>query len=546
MLNAVLILALASASLVDTVKSGDRAAAFALIAQRADVNAAEPDGTTPLHWAVHHGDLEVAQRLIRAGAKVNVKNDYGSTPMSEAAMLGRVDLLEALLKAGADVESPNADGQTALMIVARTSRVDAARLLLKYGAKVNAVEQWRGQTALMWAVAQKQPAMAAELVKAGADVNARSTVNNWERQVTAEPRAIYRPAGGLTPLLYAAREGCVECARTLVDAGADVNLADPENISPLLMAVINGQWDTAQYLIKKGANPNKWDFWGRAPLYAAVDLNTIPRGGRPDWPSLDEATPLQVIAMLLDAGANPNAQLKLTPPLRNIGNDRGLDLMLTTGATPLLRAAKALDAAAIAALLARGADITLANSRGITHHGSSGTRFGRRRHAGFLPERGHRAAIDRIVEAADQGRRRHQLERPARADAAARGRALGLERRRAVPRRERRRSQRQGQSRQYARGLRAGQGRRQQPRRRAHRRARRHRGAAQKTGGVSNKLNLPRAAVVTQAMATGGPRQVARRNGVPETEITRETGGAVGSRGEPAVWLGACDGGANR
>jgi len=366
MLNAVLILALASASLVDTVKSGDRAAAFALIAQRADVNAAEPDGTTPLHWAVHHGDLEVAQRLIRAGAKVNVKNDYGSTPMSEAAMLGRVDLLEALLKAGADVESPNADGQTALMIVARTSRVDAARLLLKYGAKVNAVEQWRGQTALMWAVAQKQPAMAAELVKAGADVNARSTVNNWERQVTAEPRAIYRPAGGLTPLLYAAREGCVECARTLVDAGADVNLADPENISPLLMAVINGQWDTAQYLIKKGANPNKWDFWGRAPLYAAVDLNTIPRGGRPDWPSLDEATPLQVIAMLLDAGANPNAQLKLTPPLRNIGNDRGLDLMLTTGATPLLRAAKALDAAAIAALLARGADITLANSRGIT------------------------------------------------------------------------------------------------------------------------------------------------------------------------------------
>jgi uncharacterized protein len=286
--------------------------------------------------------------------------------MSEAAVLGRADLLEALLKAGADVESPNADGQTALMVVARTSRVDAARLLLKYGAKVNAVEQWRGQTALMWAVAQKQPAMVAELVKAGADVNARSTVNNWERQVTAEPRAIYRPAGGLTPLLYAAREGCAECARLLVDAGADPNLADPENISPLLMAVINTQWDTAQYLIKKGANPNKWDFWGRAPLYAAVDLNTMPRGGRPDWPSLDETTSLQVVEMLLDAGANPNAQLKLAPPFRNIGNDRGLDGMLTTGATPLLRAAKALDSLAIAVLLSRGADITLTNSRGIT------------------------------------------------------------------------------------------------------------------------------------------------------------------------------------
>ena len=367
MLSSFVILVLAAvAPLVDAVKSGDRAAAIALISQRADVNAAETDGTTPLHWAVHHGDLELTQRLIRAGAKVNVKNDYGSTPMSEAAVLGRADLIEALLKAGADVESPNADGQTALMVVARTGRVDAARVLLTYGAKVNTVEQWRGQTALMWAVAQKQPAMVAELVKAGADVNARSTVNNWDRQVTAEPRAIYRPAGGLTPLLYATREGCVECARLLVEAGADLNLADPENISPLLMAVINGQWDTAQYLIKKGANPNKWDFWGRAPLYAAVDLNTIPRGGRPDWPSLDETTPLQVIEMLLDAGANPNAQLKLAPPFRNIGNDRGLDGMLTTGATPLLRAAKALDAPAIAALLAKGADISLANSRGMT------------------------------------------------------------------------------------------------------------------------------------------------------------------------------------
>jgi len=330
-----------------------------------DVNAPEADGTTALHWAVQRNDVELVTRLIRAGARVNAKNDYGSTPMSEAAIVASAPLLEALIEAGADVESANADGQTALMVVARTSQVEAARLLIRRGANVNAAEQWRGQTALMWAVAQGQPAMVKELVAHGAEVNARSTVNNWQRQVTAEPRAIYRPAGGLTPLLYAAREGCVECARILADGGADLNLADPEGIGPLLMAVINTHFDLAAYLIGKGANPNQWDLWGRAPLYAAVDVNTIPRGGRPDRPSLDETSSLRIIEMLLEAGANPNARLRLAPPFRNIGNDRGLDGMLTTGATPLLRAAKALDAPAIRLLLAGGADLTLANNRGM-------------------------------------------------------------------------------------------------------------------------------------------------------------------------------------
>jgi ankyrin repeat protein len=367
MLSTVLVVLLAAAApLVDAVKSGNRSAALALLDQRVDVNSPEPDGTTALHWAVHQNDLDLADRLIRAGANINAKNDYGATPMSEAALVGNGTLIEKLLKAGADVESPNADGQTALMIVARAGHLEAARILLRHGAKVNAVEHWRGQTALMWAAAQSQPAMVKELIAHGADVNARSTVNNWQRQVTAEPRAVYRPAGGWTPLLYAAREGCVECARTLVEAGADLNLADPEGISPLLMAVINTRFDLAGSLIKLGADPNKWDLWGRTPLYAAVDLNTIPRGGRPDRPSLDETTSLQIVEMLLDAGANPNAQLKLAPPFRNIGNDRGLDGMLTTGATPLLRAAKALDAAAIRVLLAKGADLKLANTRAMT------------------------------------------------------------------------------------------------------------------------------------------------------------------------------------
>jgi len=327
---------------------------------------AEPDGTTALHWAVHNNDKPLVERLLKAGANVNARNDYGATPLAEAAVLADPVLLERLLKAGADVESANDDGQTALMLVARNGNVAAAKLLLRYRANVNAREKWRQQTALMWAAAQAQPEMVRFLVSKGADVNARSLVNDWERQVTAEPRSQARPAGGLTPLLYAARRGCAPCARALVKGGADVNLADPYGVTPLLMAAQNFSFDTATYLLSKGANPNRWDSAGRAPLYAAVDLNTIPFGGRADRPSLDDTTSLDLIRQLLAAGANPNLQLKLMPPYRSLRDDRGADGLLAIGATPLLRAAKAADIPVIKLLLAAGAKVDLPNVNGIT------------------------------------------------------------------------------------------------------------------------------------------------------------------------------------
>jgi ankyrin repeat protein len=356
----------AVAPLIDAVKSKDRAAALKLIDQRVDVNSKESDGTTALHWAVHQDDVEMAERLIRAGANVNAANDYGSTPMSEAAMVGNAQMIEKLLKAGANVESPNADGQTALMIVARTGKVDAAKVLLVHGANVNAKEQWQDQTALIWAVAQKQAAMVKELVAHGADVNARSRANPWQRQVTAEPRAIYRPGGGFTALIYAAREGCLGCAQSLVEGGADLNTTDRDGTTPLLMSLLNSHFDVAAYLIGKGANVNKWDWYGQTPLYAAVDLNTVPHGGRPDRPPLDLTPGVEVIQMLLDAGANPNAQLKLAQPYRAVGPDRGADSMLTIGTTPLVRAAKAFDVEAIRLLLEKGADVNLNNNAGYT------------------------------------------------------------------------------------------------------------------------------------------------------------------------------------
>jgi len=359
-------LASPQASLVDLAEANEHAAAVALLAQAAQVKARSPDGTTALHWAVHNQDAELVQRLIKAGADVEATNDYGATPLSEAAIIADTAILKLLLTAGADVDRPNAEGQTALMVVARTGNVEAAQLLVSHGAKVNATEQWGGQSALMWAAAQKQPQMVRFLLAHGADPNARGVVRDWQRRVTAEGRPKNMNHGGFTPLLYAAREGCVECAQYLLKGGAKIDLQDPDGLTALVLALLNMRFDFAAELIRAGADVNRWDFYGRTPLYVAIDLNTLPTGGRPDLPSVDQTTGLEVAQMLLKAGANPNAQLKLRPPYRNGVFDRGGDEVLSTGATPLLLAAKAGDVKALQLLLAYHPLVDLANSRGVT------------------------------------------------------------------------------------------------------------------------------------------------------------------------------------
>jgi ankyrin repeat protein len=355
-----------NATLVELVKANNQQAAIALIDQHVDVNTPTSDGTTALAWAAHNGNVGLVDRLLGAGADAKAKNQFGATPMSEAAFLGNVAIIEKLLKAGADPDSPSADGQTALMLIARTDNVAAAKMLLEHGAHVDAREKQKDQTALMWASAESQPAMVRELIAHGADVNAHSHVEEWLAQVSSEPRAQHQSYGGFTPLLYATREGCLSCVQSLLEGGAKLNLPDPEGVTPLIMSITNAHFDAAKYLIEKGAMVDKWDWWGRSPLYCAVDMNTIPHGGRADGPSLDETTPLQIIQELLDKGANPNLQLKLLPPFRSVGADRGVDQMIGVGVTPLLRAAKALDAPAIKLLLEHGALVNLPNSRGTT------------------------------------------------------------------------------------------------------------------------------------------------------------------------------------
>jgi len=356
----------AQGTLLRAARDAQHAAALAALAERADPNQAEPDGTTPLHWAIHNNDADLVAKLIAAGANVDAANDYGATPMSEAAVTANVDVLKALLAAGANVESANADGQTALMVVARGGNVAAAELLIARGANVNAREDRKGQTALMWAVAQSKPAMVAVLLKHGADAEARSNATEWDRMVTAEPRQKNLFPGAFTPLLYAARQGCLDCAKALIGAGAAVDRTDPDGITPLISALLNAHFDTAKFLLEKGANPNKWDWWGRTPLYLAVDYNTLPHGGRPDHLSLDATTSTAMIDLLLKGGANPNAQLKLFPPYRSLRMDRGADAILDIGTTPLLRAARGSDLVAIERLVAKGALLDLPQQTGIT------------------------------------------------------------------------------------------------------------------------------------------------------------------------------------
>jgi ankyrin repeat protein len=351
--------------LIDAVKRGDRASVSSLLHKRVSASTAEPDGTTALHWAVWQDDLELADRLIRAGGDVKAANRYGVTPLYLASVNGSASMIEKLLNAGADANAVAPEGESALMTAARTGNVEAARVLLTHGAVVDATETWRGQTALMWAAAQNHPAMVRELVAHGANVNARSTIRTWERQSTSEPREKWLPPGGLTPLLLAARQGALESVRVLVSSGADVNAVDPDGISGMLSAIINGHYDVARLLLDQGTDPNLADKTGRTALYAAVDMNTLPDSNRPS-PSVieNQTTSLELIKGLLARGANVNAQLKTQQPYRT-KLDRGNDTVLTTGSTPLLRAAKAADLPAIQVLLDNGADPKLATRNGV-------------------------------------------------------------------------------------------------------------------------------------------------------------------------------------
>ena len=345
--------AAADLPLVAAVKAGDAARMRALIDAGADVNAAEPDGATPLHWAAYGADVEAARLLLEAGAVANTDNRYGVRPLSLACIAGSPGVVAALLDAGANPNSTLTEGETALMTAARSGNVEVVELLLDAGAHVNPQEDWKGQTALMWAAAEGHAAVIPALVRYGADIGARSK-------------------RGFTALLFAAREGRTGVVQTLLEAGADLDeqisinstltaggverrRASDAGLNAFLLAAGSAHFELAAYLLDRGADPNAaprgWTAlhqlsWVRKAGIAGSN-NPAPRGSG-DMTSLDFAR------KLIAHGADLNARVTTRPPA-------GITALNFIGGTPFLLAARTADAEYMELLAGLGADVLLTN-----------------------------------------------------------------------------------------------------------------------------------------------------------------------------------------
>ncbi len=333
-------------SIADAAMNGDKTLLRTLLQHEADVNTAQADGATAIQWAAYRNDMEMADLLIAAGADVNRPNLDGATPLWLAAENGSAAMIERLLKSGADPNARQPDGATSLMMAARNGNVEAVTVLLAHHADPGLRDSLRGTTALMWAAEQSHPAALKALIEHGAQVNAASNPDTRNSRLNIAPTiqqriaqdvtsgtrrsgskanqgegaaaaaddfaAFYRePAkkdgGGLTPLVFAAREGSLECVQILLASGADVNQTTNYGWTPLLTATQNRHYILAAYLLDHGADPNLANRGGWRPLYLATDNRNIESGDYPvRKPDMDH---LAFIKLLIEKGADVNARV---------------------------------------------------------------------------------------------------------------------------------------------------------------------------------------------------------------------------------------------
>jgi ankyrin len=373
--------------LADAAMNRDTTAVRALLQQKTiDVNAPGRDGTPALHWLVRVGDLETAAQVLRAGADPKLVTRYGVTPMALAASTGSAAMIKLLLESGADPNAPDGAGETPLMAAVQVGSLDSVKALLAAGATLDARDRTFQQTALMVGVRANHPELVGYLIQQGALVNVQTRTGDAPRWVLPnsvpgfghgigivrgglpERGSRYLIPGTMTPLMYAARDGRLESARLLLDAGANIEQADANGITPLLAAVANNHPDLARLLVDRGANVNAVDWYGRTPLWTAVEARNMDFDNNTFVNNVDRAPLLDLITVLLDKGATVNARTKESPPIRQqmLATTGTLEWVDFTGQTPFIRAALAGDVTVMKLLLARGADPKIPTFSGTT------------------------------------------------------------------------------------------------------------------------------------------------------------------------------------
>jgi uncharacterized protein len=393
--------------IADAAMNRDLETVRSLIKQAADVNAAQGDGMTALHWAALNGDRAMAEMLLSAGANVRSATRLGAyTPLFMAAKTGQADIVEALLKSGADPKSVASNGVTVLMMAASSGDTRSVSILLDRGADPNAKETERGQTALSFAAFFDRPDTINVLVAHGADVNLASkfvpppaapkrgaptgaavqnpAAGTAPAGVPAKPAAADAkpaparpvdadevtkgngaPRGLLTPLMYAARQGSLEAARVLIAHGARLDAVNGDKSTALVLAIINGHFDLAKMLAERGADVNLASIDGAIPLYVVANTQWARKSfqAQPS-PRYDKTTYIELMNTLLDHGADPNA--RISKDLWYSEYNRTLESSTAAGATAFWKCAEVGDVDGMRLLVSRGADPNVTNNDGVT------------------------------------------------------------------------------------------------------------------------------------------------------------------------------------
>ncbi|MEY4641550.1 MAG: Phosphocholine transferase AnkX [Pseudomonadota bacterium] len=335
----------AADTLATAARTNDFAAARALISGGAEVNRPEPDGTTPLLWAVYNSSLELVQALLAAGADPNLPNTLDLTPLLQASRNGDAGMITALLAGGAHLNDRHGSTEPALLAAARSGKVEAVEVLLDAGADPNATELLDNQTALMWAVAEGHIDIAKVLLDAGADAKMQARVSEFTERKNAD-----FPSGGFAALHWAARNGDEPMIRLLIDSGADINARNGDSSTPMMLAIVNDRFDIARLLLDLGADAND------GSLYFVTEM----RDATTDWRARDGTvyradhpntlSALDLTRLLLVAGADPDK------PFMGQMHNTSMCCDTKSNSTPFFRAAIAADVEGMKLMLAHGAD----------------------------------------------------------------------------------------------------------------------------------------------------------------------------------------------